>query len=163
MIIGAGLCLLLNGCATHQPTAAQADSPRTWSGRMSVKTLTQPPQHNTASFILQGSALTGSLALLTPLGTTVARAAWGPGFARLERVVGTTSHYTHLDELMQAILGNALPMPALFSWLDGQEAVAQGWSVQLNQWRNGKLTAQRVDPEPGVEIRILLDSTSDLP
>lgn len=146
----------LTGCTVAPKPVPQGKTQAHWAGRLSLKTLSQPPRHTTASFNLEGSAGTGELVLLTPLGTTAAKAQWGTNGALLMQGTKTT-HYADMDELTNAILGSVLPVSALFAWLAGENQTVPGWSAQLDQLASGKLTAHRTAPPPMVEIRIIFE------
>lgn len=147
----------LTGCAAAPKPPPQGHVQAYWAGRLSLKTLSQPPQHTTAGFTLEGSSSSGELVLLTPLGTTVAKAQWSPTGAQLQQGAKTT-HYADMNELTVAILGSVLPVSALFAWLAGNNQEVPGWTAQLDQLASGKLTAHRTAPLPMAEIRILLDT-----
>lgn len=130
--------------------------PDIWSGRISVRTLSNPPQQFSAAFDLQGNADTGQLTLISPIGTTLAQARWSP--ARAELTQGSTHQtFSHMDALTTALHGGPLPVAAMFSWLHGQALAADGWSVQLDQLSAGRIQATRATPEPATDIRIILD------
>src|SRR6185312_17381741 len=77
------------------------------------------PRALTAQFELRGNARVGSLDLSTPLGTMLAKAHWSP-----QAVVLQTPHnektYPDLDALTRDVLGESLPVAALFDWLHGR-------------------------------------------
>lgn len=149
----AGL-LLLSACATPSRTpTAQADF---WSGRLALQVQSQPPQNLGAAFELQGSASQGELALLSPVGTTLAQLRWTPGSAELNQG-GRQWSGRNLDELMEQLSGTALPMTALFDWLAGQANTPAGWHVDLSGWAQGRIQAERLTPAPAVQLRLLLD------
>ena len=79
--------------------------------------------------------------------------------------------HADLDSLGQAVLGEALPMAALFSWLrgrawadapsqprpDGQPGFVQlGWQIDLARWADGALDAVRLAP-PAITVRARLE------
>jgi len=53
--------------------------------------------------------------------------------------------------------GTPIPMPALFDWLRGQNAVIDGWQADLSMLAQGRLTAQRLHPAPAVQLRVVLN------
>ena len=150
-----GLCVLLSACAT--PPRAPSEQPQ-WQGRLSVTVLSEPPSAMSASFVLQGSAQQGELSLYSPLGTTVASLHWDPQAAHLTQ--GTRAdQFGSLDELTEKTTGAALPVQALFRWLQGQESAVPGWRTDASQLGQGKLVAQRQWPSPEVTLRIQLETS----
>ena len=109
-----------------------------------------------ASFELQGSAQSGELILLSPIGTILAKLTWAPQSAQLEQgnqqLVGTS-----LQSLASRLTGTELPISALFQWLAGQPADAPGWQVDLSEHAQGRITAERHMPAPGTVLRIVLN------
>ncbi|HEY4664115.1 MAG TPA: lipoprotein insertase outer membrane protein LolB [Comamonas sp.] len=112
-------------------------------------------QSFSASFQLQGSPEQGSLDIFNPLGSQIAKLQWQPGTAWLQQGDRLTQSES-LQELLRQSLGTALPVQALFSWLRGQEAVAQGWQVDLSRHAQGRITAQRTSPLPQATLRLVL-------
>ena len=124
-----------------------------------------------AAFELQGSAHAGRLDLSTPLGSVLAQARWAPGSVVLATPQGERS-FTDLDALTQEVLGESVPVAALFDWLRGRpwpgaatvtnEAPAEagftqlGWSVSLARFDDGLVVAKR-DSAPVVTVRAKLD------
>lgn len=162
----AGMALMA-GCATAPSTAPLL------SGRLSVRVDGQPDKSVSAGFELSGNAERGSLLLTGPLGTSAAQATWQPGEAVL-RSGGNTQRHADLDSLGQAALGEALPLAALFDWLQGRAwagAPAQprtdggtgfeqlGWRIDLARWGDGLLDAVRLRP-PVVSVRARVDGGS---
>ena len=105
---------MLAACATVPPPAlGPSDS---LAGRMTVKvdaTPTSEARNVSAVFDLQGNAQQGRLDLSTPLGTILAQARWAPGSVVLANSQGET-RYTDLDALTREVLGESLPVAALF-------------------------------------------------
>ena len=107
----------------------------------------------------------------TPLGSTVARARWSPGAVILDTPQGQTRH-ENLEEMTRAVVGEALPVPALFDWLRGRPwpgsvSVAAvtpepagfsqlGWQVDLSRFDEARLVARRASP-PAVTVLVKLD------
>jgi len=127
-----------------------------WQGRIAVKVTSTPEQAFSANFELQGSKQAGRMELTTSLGTTVARMQWNAEGAELQ-ASGSTRAYPSLAELTLATMGAELPVDALFQWLRGQAASSAGWESDLSQWDAGRITAQRLSPEPRVDLKILLE------
>jgi outer membrane lipoprotein LolB len=121
----AGAAWLLAGCATLTPPTADAGAPHDPTlieGRLAVQVQAlgdQPAQSLAAPFTLQGDERAGSLALSTPIGTMLARAVWQPSVATLT-TPQDTRQYPNLDAMADDLLGQAVPMAALLSWLRGQ-------------------------------------------
>jgi len=163
--------LALGGCAAP-PAATPAIG--TLYGRLSLQVeahADRPAQSLSAAFELRGNAESGELRLSTPLGTTLAAAAWAPGEATLSTPQGQT-RYADLDALSFATFGETLPLRALPDWLKGQAwagaaqpAVALapgpgftqlGWHIDLARFGSGQVLAVRAGP-PAVRLRAQLD------
>ncbi len=130
--------------------------PETWSGRMLLKLASEPPQSINASFELSGNADAGELALLTPLGTTVAALRWQPGGATLV-ADGSTREFTSIHLLTQHVTGMAFPVQHLFQWLRGEAPSQSDWQVDLSALAAGKLNVRSTGAGPQTELRIVLD------
>ncbi len=144
--------LLLGACAAPRlPSAAGEDA---WSGRLALRLDSTPPQSFSAGFDLRGSPLAGELQLSSPLGTTLASVRWSPQGAEL-RQGDRFEHRSSLDELTTEISGTALPVTALFGWLRGDNTTADGWTADLSQQPQGRITARRTTPQPSAELRLL--------
>jgi len=159
-----GAATLLAGCATPPPTApsappsaAAASAPALWRGRLALRVQADEPSAYFASFELAGTAAAGSLLLFSPLGTTLAQLRWDGARATLLKD-GQQRDYAALDELLAETTGAALPVAALFDWLQGRETAVTGWKADLSQLREGRLTARREQPRPTAELRIILDT-----
>jgi outer membrane lipoprotein LolB len=162
----------LTGCASLvEPSASATDA---LAGRLSVRLESssgKPAKSLSAAFRLEGNAERGSLDLSTPFGTMLAQARWSAGQALLVTPQGQT-HYDDLPALTRDMLGEALPLPALFDWLRGrpwpgaesraavppEEAgfLQLGWQVTLVRFEQGFIDAQRVEA-PLVTVRARLD------
>ncbi len=164
-----GLCLvMLAGCATApQEPVLPGES---LSGRLSVRVDASPgtaAQSVSGSFELLGTPQAGRLNLISPLGTVVAQARWTGQRAVLQTSEGETT-YNDLDGLTREMLGESLPVAALFDWLRGrpwpdtanqpQGAGFQqlGWDVDLSRHADGWVQARRAQP-PVVTVRARLD------
>ena len=152
-----GLVMGLGACAAPR-RAPPADTPpeAAWYGRLALKVDSLPPQSFNASFELLGHAEAGSLRLFTPLGGTAGEVRWQAGRAELQ-TGQDTRRYPSMDELTLALTGAALPLPALCHWLRGEQVTVPGWQADLSQLPEGRLLAQRLDPAPVVDLRVLLD------
>ena len=164
--------LLLAGCSTLPPATRTAGA-ESFNGRLAVHIEpdgSSPPRSFTAAFDLEGSATSGRLDLTTPLGTIVARARWSPQSVTLVTPRGESS-YPDLDTLTRDVIGEPLPVAALFDWLHGRPSPDEaaepglapgtfaqlGWSVDLTRWTDDALLlAHRARP-PAVDVRIKLD------
>lgn len=155
-VLAALAALLLAGCAQPPRLAPAAQS---WRGRLALRVDSTPPQSYHADFELTGNARAGALLLSGPLGQTLARLDWTPAGATLRDGNGTRD-YGSLDELSAQASGAPLPLTALFDWLAGRPADAQGWQADLSRLDAGRLTARRTQPEPAAELRLLLEPPS---
>jgi outer membrane lipoprotein LolB len=166
-LIGLALATVLSGCATPP-----VDSEGSWtSGRLVLRVAATPErasQGMSAAFELRGSGQRGELRLLSPRGTRLAEARWGPGLAVLKSAQGEMQ-FDSLGELSQQALGEALPLAALPDWLAGRPwpdapstAVAGGfeqlgWRIELARQAEGWIEARRAAP-PAVELRVRLEA-----
>ena len=158
LLASTALAAALSACTTLTPPSPPGD---TLSGRIAVKVDAegnQPARSVSAGFELIGSGAAGRLNLTSPLGTVVARADWSPSDVRLVTSDGEI-RYGDLDTLTREMLGESLPVAALFDWLRGRpwsgapseptmppaEAGFDqlGWSVRLGRLSDGWVTAQR--------------------
>ena len=148
--------ILLAACAV--PTLGNADFgiKNEWHGRIQVQVHGNPPQSLSASFELHGNAEQGSLHLTSPLGTTLAEAEWTPQGA-LWRTTSETRHFVSMDQLSEQLVGTPLPLAALFDWLQARPTTAQGWEADLQDLPQGRLRAQRTQPAPAAQLRIVLE------
>lgn len=156
------LCWLLTvaGCAAPGRAPVDPTAPAGhWNGRMSVRveaTAAQGAQAFSSTFELQGGPEQGQLHFYTPLGSTAAAIAWTPGQAHLQSG-SQTQTFNNIAELIERVLGTAVPVAALFAWLDGDPLSLDGWQVDQSQFDSGKITARRISPAPGAEIRVVLE------
>ena len=164
---------LLVGCASlGRP--ADATPAETIAGRLSVRVEGErgaPDRNVSAAFELAGSAEQGHLDLSTPIGTVLARARWSAHDVLLTTPQGET-RYADLQALTRDVLGEALPVAALFDWLRGRpwpgaesqatQAPEQagfrqlGWVVTLAHFAAGSVTAHRAQA-PAVTVRAVVD------
>ena len=146
--------VLLAGCA--QPRPSPENMHRTlWTGRLALQVEGQPSQSFSASFELSGTAQQGRFEVFTPLGGTLVQLRWGAGHAELITAEQTRQSES-LDALLQEALGADIPVAALFSWLEGNPAAAQGWQTDLSAIAQGRLVAYRFAPQPQATLRIAL-------
>ena len=165
--------LALAACTTLQP--AQPVAGDTLSGRLALRVEASgdaSAKAFSAAFDLRGDPSAGTLALSTPLGSTLAQARWSPAEVVLATPQGTR-RFANLDELTRDALGESVPIEAWFDWLRGRpwpgapsepapelrEGFAQlGWRVDLASFAaDGLLNATRTAPPPTVTVRIRLD------
>jgi outer membrane lipoprotein LolB len=148
------LALLLSACATPGPSDPGVEN--SWSGRLALRVDSNPPQAFSAGFDLRGGPDAGELLLNSPLGNTVASVRWSPQGAEL-RQGQQLERRASLDELTTEMSGTALPVTAMFGWLrgEGDGTSADGWSVDLSQRPQGRITARRTNPLPSAELRLL--------
>ncbi|MEO6032110.1 MAG: outer membrane lipoprotein LolB [Burkholderiaceae bacterium] len=167
-VLAALLCV---GCAAvpQAPDVLAGDS---YSGRLALRveaTPSTPPRALSAAFELRGNARAGRLELVSPLGTLLAQARWAAG-----RVTLVTPHseqdFADLDALTREVLGEPIPIAALFDWLRGQPwpgAASSattappgfeqlGWTVDLARFDDALINARRAHA-PAVTVRIKLD------
>ncbi len=159
LLAGGSALLLLAGCAQPvlRPPAGSAAAAAYWQGRLALRVASHPePTSFFANFELQGTAEAGELRLSSPIGTTLAQLRWSPQTALL-RNNGQTRVFDSLDTLAQEATGTAIPIAALFEWLQGRPVAAAGWQADLSQLAAGRLLAQRLDPAPAADLRLILD------
>jgi outer membrane lipoprotein LolB len=164
------LLLALLGACSSLPRAPSDGE--VLSGRLSVQVETEPgttPRAVSAAFELSGNPRSGRLDLTNPLGSVMAQASWAPGAVVL-KTPQATSDYPDLDALTRAVLGESLPVAALFDWLRGRpwpgapsrpdpEAAGfeqLGWVVDLARFAEGWVVARRAS-SPVVTVRARLD------
>jgi outer membrane lipoprotein LolB len=151
---------LLAGCATPtrtaKPLSAEQANTSEWQGRISVQVQGDNPSSMSASFLLRGDAKNGELDLYSPLGTTLGALQWTPLWVQLSDG-GKHQYFTSLAELTEKTTGAALPVEAIFGWLQGRDVQATGWLADLSAMLQGSLIARRTAPSPEVTLRIKLD------
>lgn len=174
--------LALAGCSTWQPAVEQKPgSPELLAGRLSVVVTgaapadgdsPAPTQSLSAAFELRGSPQDGSLDLISPLGSVMARARWTPQQASLSSSRGDRQ-FPDLASLTREMLGESLPVDALFDWLRGRPWAAAGseattppapegftqlgWRVDLSRFAQSVIVAERPQA-PKVVLRARLDT-----
>jgi len=167
------LALLVTACAVVPP-AVDTNSGDALSGRLAVKVDGvdgAAPRSVSATFEMQGSPQSGRLNLSTPLGSVLAQARWQPGSVALVTPQGETK-FADLDDLTREVLGESLPVAAMFDWLRGRPwpgapstalaAPAQrsfeqlGWVVDLARFDDAWVVATR-QAAPLVTVRAKLD------
>jgi outer membrane lipoprotein LolB len=165
--------LLLGGCAAV-PRSGPALNGEPLSGRLSVRVEGSggaAPRSLSASFELQGDAQNGRLDLASPLGTVLAQARWAPRQVVLATPQGEST-FDDLDALTREVLGESIPVVALFDWLRGRpwpgatstalvppsEPGFQqlGWAISLAHFDKSAIAARR-EQAPAVTVRAQLD------
>jgi outer membrane lipoprotein LolB len=159
------------GCASLPPPVA----PGAISGRLSVHVDAAPGREArtlAAAFDLEGDAESGSLSLATPLGTRIAQARWSPQKIALVTSEGEST-YADTDDLTRQLVGEALPLAALFDWLRGRPwpgaastalPSAQGAGFSQLGWQvvpagaDGAAIVARRDAPPAITVRAMIDS-----
>lgn len=160
---GAATPLWLGACSTARPpgSAAPRESGE-WSGRLSLRVDSDPPQSFAALFELRGAPGQGELKLSTPIGSTLGLLQWSPTGASLQdgqRIQREAS----IDLLLARVTGAALPVDALFDWLAGRPTPVPGWRPQLAQVSDGRLQAVRESPQPTAELRLAFEPAPAAP
>ncbi|WBY00505.1 outer membrane lipoprotein LolB [Ramlibacter tataouinensis] len=157
LALGHGLAALalLAGCAQLAPAVIPASEQR--SGRLALSVEDQPGQSFSAAFELRGRPQAGELTLTNPLGGTIAVLDWQPGRAILRRPGAAPQGYASIEAMLEQATGAALPLAALFDWLDGMATPVPGWQPDLSQLGEGRLRARRLQPAPQADLRIVLD------
>ena len=165
------LASALAGCAT--PPASSPPVGVVRIGRLVAQvseTPGEPARQFSAAFELRGHAQSGELDLLSPLGTIMARARWHDGGVQLA-TANETYRFRRPADLAQRLLGEPLPLEALFDWLEGrpwdgaphavrpQGFEQAGWTVDVSALPKGLLAVQRDGPRP-VRLRVRLEARS---
>jgi len=160
------LAILGSGCASRPPS--QDFSGERLQGRLSVQS--DAGSSGSSAFELLGNADAGQLELSTPLGSLVARASWSAGSVLLE-TPNEKRRFNSLDELGQDLLGEPVPVAALFDWLRARPwplsaseplpAPARGftqigWRIELDRFDDGLLVARRL-AAPALTLRVRLN------
>ena len=176
---------LLSGCATvpepvpvpgvvDTTAAPTADPAEPLTGRLAVRveaSASAPVRSVSAAFDLRGDANVGRLNLSTAFGIVLAKAEWAPGRVALVTSRGETE-FDDLDALTRDVLGESLPVAALFDWLRGRPWPGAastptvppadagfeqlGWIVNLARFDEAWVSARR-DRAPVVTVRARLD------
>ncbi|MDT8992463.1 lipoprotein insertase outer membrane protein LolB [Curvibacter sp. APW13] len=127
-----------------------------WQGRLSVRIDSTPVQSLSSAFELRGDLTNGELVLTSPLGTVLAQARWDARGVQWQ-AGSETAVFANLDELAWRLTGTALPFAALWDWLRGMPTQAGGWQVNLQDYAQGRISAQREQPLPTATLRIVLE------
>ena len=165
---------LLTGACAVVPSASDVSSTDALSGRLAVRVDGvdgAPARSVSATFDLRGDAGAGLLNLSTPLGSVLAQARWAPGSVLLTTPLGET-RFPDLDALTREVLGESLPIAALFDWLRGRPWPGApstvsvntaapgfeqlGWVVDLARFNEAWVAARR-ERLPVVSVRARMD------
>jgi outer membrane lipoprotein LolB len=141
------MALALAGCAQLQKAQPAPTGESRLSGRISVTVAGDVHNRGTggaASFELFGGPEAGRLELTSPLGTLVARATWQPGLVALQ-TPDRERRFDDLDALTREMLGETVPVAALFDWLN-----ARPWPAAPHQRTAGgfEQLGWRIEPKP---------------
>lgn len=147
--------LALAACSTPTSLVPAAGGTH-WSGRLALTVDSDPPQSYSASFELGGSPDAGELLLFSPLGNTLASIRWSPSGAQLQQGERITRR-ADLDSLAAELTGAALPVIALFDWLQGKPSAASGWEADLRRHADGRVSARRLNPAPAAELKLVFE------
>ena len=117
----------------------------------------EPEQSFSAGFELKGRSERGELTLISPLGNVLGVLRWSPGEAELDSGNQKIQRFDSVDALMAQATGAAVPLSALFAWLQGDDANVSGWSADLSRQGEGRISARRTQPAPQADLRVVLD------
>jgi outer membrane lipoprotein LolB len=158
--------VIVSGCASVAPPSTGP----VLSGRIAVRVESQPVRNLSATFELSGNADNGRLALTGPLGSLMAEVRWTAHQAVLTTPDGLWQD-TDLETLAANVLGERIPIAALYDWLrgrpwaqagasplpDAQVGFEQlGWQISLARFGSGLVEARRERPTV-VSLRAQLD------
>lgn len=148
---------MLAGCASGSGELHRVPGVTSqWQGRLAIK-VTQPQTNAfAAAFELHGSAERGQLTLSTPLGTTLATLNWTADAAFLT-TTGSPQRFDSVQALTLYATGVDIPVTQLFAWLEGNEAAAQGWEVDLRDFELGRVSARRSGLDLQAELKIVIE------
>ncbi len=149
--------ILIAGCA-HQTGARAPNDAKNgfWAGRIGLQIESEPPQAFFAGFELKGQVEQGELSLTSPIGSTLAVMRWSPTEAVLESG-GELKRFDSVDALLEKTTGAAIPVTALFDWLNGKNTSLNGWTADLSQQATGRVEATRTTPLPATKLRIVFE------
>jgi outer membrane lipoprotein LolB len=164
----AAAIFLIAGCASNPRASgpihlknADSPAPSVWAGRISLQV--QSPsegvaaQSFAASFELTGQPERGELTLISPLGSVLGVMRWTPDSAVLDSGNGKLQRFSSVESFLAQTTGAAVPMTALFSWLNGRAQDVAGWTADLSRHSEGRVAARRTEPAPQADLRVVLD------
>ncbi|MFP8779060.1 lipoprotein insertase outer membrane protein LolB [Hydrogenophaga sp. RWCD_12] len=146
---------ILTACAAPTRSISGGSKP-SWTGRFALTIHSEPVESWSAGFELQGSASEGELQIHSPLGQRLANLHWSARGAELQQGDRVTQRPT-LDALSAELAGGAVPVAALFDWLQGRQAPASGWEADLSRQAEGRIIARRLQPLPTAELRLVFE------
>lgn len=150
--------ILIAGCTSPIKQKEISDpNNRVWTGRLSLQVQSDPAQSFSAGFELKGKPEHGELTLISPLGNVLGVLRWSPFEAVLDSGHQNIQRFPSVDALMEQVTGAAVPLSALFAWLQGNHASVSGWSADLSRQGEGRISAQRTQPTPQADLRVVLD------
>ena len=159
----------VSACTSVPRTEAVYDGV-SWAGRLALRIDGTQPQSVSARFELRGQPNGGRFGLVTPIGTQLMQADWSAQGARL-RLPDGERLYPDMEALTRDSLGEALPVGALFDWLQGRPVAGtaftatatgfaqSGWEVNTSEQSAGRIELARRAPAPIVTLRIIFDPT----
>ncbi len=158
VVTSAWLAVLVAACASPPRTVStEPGSVPVKTGRLAMSVQDKPSQSFSAGFELKGRPDAGELTLFNPIGGTVAVLRWQPGSAVLVPMGGQPQQFASVEAMVQQATGAAVPLRALFDWLDGVQTAVPGWEVDLTSIADGRLRAKRREPAPETDLRVVLD------
>ena len=128
-----------------------------WTGRISLHVQSEPEQFFSAGFDLRGRPEDGELTLTSHLGNVLGVLRWSPSGAVLDSGNQQFQRFDSVDALMLQVTGAAVPLDALFPWIQGDSVHVSGWSADLSRQGEGRIAATRTQPGPQVDLRVVLD------
>lgn len=150
--------VLIAGCARPLSENVLKNPLReSWTGRISLNIKSDPEQYFSAGFELKGKPDRGELTLISPIGSVLGVLRWSPGEAELDSGNQKIQRFDSVDALMAQATGAAVPLTALFAWLQGDNANVSGWSADLSRHGEGRISATRAQPTPQADLRVVLD------
>ncbi|HEY1146970.1 MAG TPA: outer membrane lipoprotein LolB [Pseudoduganella sp.] len=188
-IAAVAAAFLLAGCATtsvpRPPGAVAATDAVELHGRLSVKyTQNGEPKSMSGKFDWKQTPQRTDVALLSPVGSTIATIAVTPQEAVLTESGKPPRSAPDIDTLSARILGWSLPVAGLRDWLQGQATAADGkrftaspanaavttndgWRLSFVSWQEGATPPKpkRIDAERSatgqieeMSLRIVIDA-----
>lgn len=152
---------LLTACTPFVPQKQPPGNVQSWSGRLSISIDSEPSQHTSASFSLQGGPSAGQLNLFSPLGSKVAQVDWQTLPISSAIVVTNRGQvrYLNLSAALEQLTGSSIPTEALFGWLNGEhQNTSGGWQADFSRYATGRISATRLEPLPKMTLRIVLEN-----